>query len=494
MFFRSVRFKLILWYMVLLTVTLLAYSAVLYESFEKILIGHLDDLISARAEGLTNSISAYWQIVRNGNLEDGKSANQFRGSDKNSFLKFAEGWMEEKRKDPELMSVFVQIMSPSGKSLATSKAMPSIGPLDEEDMADVLNGEDDFYTASGQLADGKKVKFRIYFKPVLEDNKLVYIVRVAAPISLISLALKNLILALFILLPLTVILAGAPGVFLARLTLRPVDKMIGTLRQITAENLKLKIHMPDTRDEIKRLADTFNDMIERLDRSFSSQQRFIQDISQDLKVPMNMLKREVESVLARRCSDEEYRSFLTRATKEINGFRKTIDDLMVLSDPGNERTVLEIRKADLGRIVEKVLDDAKTAARQKGISVSFVRPEGLTLDCDEKQLKRLFANLLDNAVRYTYRGGRVDVSASKSDNFAVVAVTDTGIGIPEDEVDYIFDRFYQVSRIRASSSGFGLGLSESKEIAEAHKGKIAVESEQGKGSTFTVSLPLAYPG
>jgi len=175
------------------------------------------------------------------------------------------------------MKVFAQILSVKAQRLVSTKSMPFIAPVPKSDLEDVLAGEDSFNSLSGVFANGKKAKFRVYTRPVIEDGKVVYIVQVAGPIELISIASSSLMVILFILLPLTIILAGIPGVLLAGLTLKPVASMINTLKHITAENLKLKIHIPDTKDEVRRLADTFNDMIERLDRSFSSQQNFIKD-------------------------------------------------------------------------------------------------------------------------------------------------------------------------------------------------------------------------
>jgi signal transduction histidine kinase len=270
--------------------------------------------------------------------------------------------------------------------------------------------------------------------------------------------------------------------------------MVNTLRQITAENLKLKIHMPDTKDEIKRLADTFNDMIERLDRSFSSQQRFIQDISRELKNPVNGLKDELESALTKNCTEAEYRSLLAKALKEADGFSRTIEDLSILSQFGNEQLTLNIRNINLTGLVERVFNEMNAQASEKGISTSLSCVETIKIDGDKEQLEQLFTNLLDNAIKYTYRKGSIAVTARRDGKFAMITVTDTGIGVPEDELPYIFDRFYQVAKPRGVRGGFGLGLSTVKAIIEVHKGKVTVESEEGKGSLFTVYLPLKYSG
>lgn len=472
---------MMLWYMLLLTLTLLSFSAILFGGFETALFDDFDDLLYSRAEGVAASINTYWQAKETG--------------DEKSFIAMARDWVEEKRKDPDLMSVSVQILNAKGERLVASKSMPNIAALPAEDFEDILDGEDSFDTVRGEAVRGKRPKFRLYTKPIIEDGKVIYVVQVTGPIALVSVALKNLAFVLFLLLPLTILLAGIPGVLLVRVTLKPVDRMVNTLRQITAENLKLKIHIPDTKDEIKRLADTFNEMIERLDRSFSSQQRFIQDISHELKAPMKLLKEELKAAAEKGGhSEEDCRLLLAKAAKEINSFSRTIENLLVLTQYDNDQMPLEIRKVDLTGLAEEALDVMKPLAEEKDITVSFEKPETITLDADENRLKSMVMSLLDNAIKYTYRKGRVSVAVTKDNRCAHIVVSDTGIGIPKDEIDYIFDRFYQGSKVRSTDNGFGLGLSSAKSIAESHQGIITVVSDEGKGSTFTVSLPLSYPG
>lgn len=485
MFFRSIRFKMILWYMLLLTVTLFLFSSILYGSFTKLLYSNLDDLLSSRAEGVTNSITAYWAAKQIEIQHDGPRLGE--------FAKTAAGWVEEKRRDPELMSIFVRILNRKQEVVVASKNMPVLEALDKDDLADVLSGEDDFSTLKGETADGKKVKFRAYSKPVTEGSEVEYIVQVAGPASLITLASKNLFWALFILLPLTVILAGVPGVILVGLTLKPVDEMIKTIKQTTAENLKLKIHLPDTKDEIKRLADTFNEMIERLDRSFSSQQSFIQDISAELKLPLETLKKEFEAGSARTLSASEYAGMLRKGLEELNRFGRVIEELETLAKFDNNRIALEIRKVNLSKLVERALDNIRQDALKKDLGISSVLKDPIVIDGDEKQLSQLLSSLLDNAVKYTNRKGTVTITVRKSLRSAIVTVADTGIGIEDNELPYIFDRFYQVNKSRVSNGSFGLGLSIAKSVAEVHKGTVSVESKPGKGSTFTVILPLSYP-
>ena len=486
MFFRSIRFKMTLWYMLLLAVTLLSFSTILYGGFTKLLYSNLDDLLSSRAEGVSDSITAYW-AARHLDIEYGTPASV-------DMAKAAAGWVEEKRRDPELMGIFVRILDRKGQTVIASKNMPKIEPLDKDDMAELLSGEEDFSTLKGETPDGKRLKFRTYSKPVMEGGDVEYIVQVTGPVSLIALASSNLFWAIFALLPLTVVLAAMPGVVLVTLTLRPVDKMIGTIKQTTAENLKLKIHLPDTRDEIRRLAETFNDMTERLDRSFTSQQSFIQDTSLELREPLEKLKKEFESVSSGKdLAADEYKTILQAGLSEIGRVERVLEELEALAKFDNNRMALEIRKVNLTSLTGKVLDAFRPAASKKDIEVSSVLKDPVVIDGDEKQLGRLLACLFDNAIKYTNRKGAVSVSVRKNPRSAVVTISDTGMGIEDSELPYVFDRFYQAKKSRVSDGSFGLGLSIAKSVADVHRGRINVESKPGKGSTFIVTLPLSYP-
>jgi len=486
MFLRSIRFKIMLWYMLLLTITLLSFSSMLYGGFTKMLYNSLDDLLCFRSEGIANSTSAYWAAKAVEIRHDPQSLAD--------FAKNATGWVEEKRKDPELMSVFVQILNSKGEKIVSSKNMPRLQPIDEHTFRDILSGEEDFDTVKGETYEGKKMKFRVYSKPIVEGGEVEYIVQVAGPVSLLSLATKNLILVLFVIIPLTVLLAGIPGVLLAQLTLRPVDKMIDTIKQTTAENLKLKIHMPDTKDEIKRLADTFNEMIERLDRSFSSQQSFIQDISCELKTPLAALKEKFAVALDGKDPAVDHSALLRHGIEHMNKFAHVIEELETLASFDNDRIALEIRKVNLSQLLEKVVDCVKQAAEAKGIVISSFLKDKVNMDGDEKQLRILFENILDNAVKFTNRKGKITVSLHKNAKNATVTISDTGIGLDDSEISYIFDRFYQVNKSRVSSGSFGLGLSIAKSVVEMHKGSIGVESKLGSGSVFKVTLPLSFRG
>jgi heavy metal sensor kinase len=355
-------------------------------------------------------------------------------------------------------------------------------------MTSELQKEKRFDNVSIEFSPGNPAIFRTLTMPVVENKKVAYIVQVASPLSSIQTALMNLKWTLFVLLPLTVFLTGVIGVFLAKIALNPVDKMIDVIHKITAENLKLKVNIPDTKDEIKRLADTFNEMLARLEHAFSSQRQFIEDFAHELKTPLAVLKGEMEVSLKKIRSTEEYESVLLSNLEEVNRINKIVEDLLMLARFDSSAIVLEKKPLEISGLVNVIVNDIKVLADQKNISINFSAQGKITIYGDENQMKRLFINLLDNAIKYTQRNGKVIVSTKPVEDYARIEISDTGTGIPADEVKHVFDRFYRQDKSR-HKPGFGIGLSIAKSIVDAHKGKIEVESRVNQGTTFTVLLP-----
>ncbi len=493
MFIRSVRFKVVFIYIIILTITLSAFSLLIYGNFSKNLYDDLDDLLCSRAEGVVSAFNTYYQIKKIEAARQGKEFSLSLADGSDDFLKVANSWVEAQLKDAELMSIFVRLVDRDGRVIVASKLMPRIDQLPKEDFKDVLDGDESFDTVNGEFTDGKNVKYRLCSEPIIIAGGPSYIVQVAGPISLLSIALGGLRFVLFILLPLAVLLAALPGVLLVKIALSPVDKMINTLKQITAENLKLKIHIPNTKDEMSRLADTFNEMISRLDRSVQSQQDFMHSISHELAMPIDILRKEIDRALNKAKTPEEYKTALAAATKEIDAFSGVVNDLRELTDLNDGRLLLEIKKVDLSRLISEEMKVVGVLAEDKDMEISVYCDGDIVLDADAKQLRRMFKNLLDNAIKYTNRKGRIVITVSRDGKDVKIIVSDTGLGMPEDEIPYIFDRFYQIKKSRRTKGGYGLGLSEVKAIVDAHRGTILVESRLGQGSSFIVHLPLSYP-
>ena len=491
MIFKTIRFKIIFWYTLALTIIISLFSISLYSNFKNNLYGDLDDLLQSKTEGIADSIDTYWETEKLDALKADINEAVFSKINNINFVKIAQRWVKEKSNDPKLINIIVQIFDAGGNNIASSKNIPSIASLSKENLNYALKGNGHFDNLNIELSDGKTLSLRELIVPVIENNKVAYIVQVTSPLAQVAAALNRLRFILLLLLPAAIFLTGVVGLFLAEFTLKPLKKIIKTVHQITAENLKLRVDLPDTKDEIKKLADTFNGMLEKLDKSFSSQQQFIHDISHELRTPLTILKGELEVTLKKVRSQKEYESILRSSLEELNKINRIIENLLMLARFENKEVSFEIKPLNLGQLIQNILDDIKILSEQKVIQINFSLEESIVLEEDESQLRRAILNVLDNAIKYTPENGKVFVTLKKENNIAEIKISDNGIGIAKENLPFIFDRFYRVDKSR-NTNGFGLGLSIAKSIIETHKGKIKVESQPSQGTTFTISLPLSF--
>ncbi len=477
--------------MLLLSLTLGLFSVLLYKNLSQKLYEDTDDVLQSRAEGIINSIDTYWEAERLDAAKEGVNTDVFSKVNNINFTKIAQRWVEDRLNDPKLLNIIVRVLDPKGEIIASSKNLPNVHILAAKILKDVISGNKRFDNAALEFHSGKPVMLRVFTIPVVENNKIAYIVQVASQLSIIESALKSLRLILFLLLPLTVFLTGIVGIFLAKIALNPVDKIINTIHQITAKNLELRLALPNSRDEIRRLAETFNDMLDRLEKVFSLERRFIEDFAHELKTPLSVLKGELEVTLKKIRSQKEYESVMHSNLEEVDRIIRIVENLLTMARLESNAIVLEKEPVNLDLLLKVILDDIKVLAQQKNIEINYLPEKDIVVNANNNQLKRLFLNLLDNAIKYTPVKGKVTLELTQEQEYAKVSVSDTGIGIPEEEIAHIFDRFYLVDKSRKSGSGFGLGLSIVKSILEVHKGRIEVKSRLNQGATFTILLPLS---
>lgn len=490
MFLKSIRFKITILFMAILALILISFSAMLYHNVSTSLYNGMDTLLKSKAGGISQSINTYWEVS---NLEaiaaSVKSDDILRKRRNTNFTRVAQRWVREESSDPTLLNIVVAVFDTDGAIIASSKNMQTVPQIPGKDFISVLQGKSRFDTVMTESPTAK-MAMRIYTTPVFENEKVAYIVQIASPLTSIQVALNNLKIALFVLFPITVLVTGIMGTFLAKATLRPVNNIIHTIHQITAENMKLRITIPDTRDEIRQLAETFNDMLGRLEGAFMSQRKLFEDLSHELKTPLTILKGEFEVVLKKMRAPGEYEAILKSSLEETNRIIKLAENLLFLARVDSKEVFPEKKMLDLNLLIHAIINSVKRAAEIKNIQLVFTAGNELILNGDEGQLKILFLNLLDNAVKYTPQDGKIIIVTERAGQSARVTIKDTGIGIPKEDMEHIFDRFYRTDKSR-DSAGFGLGLSIAKAIANAHNGDILAESRQLQGSIFTVVLPVA---
>jgi len=317
-------------------------------------------------------------------------------------------------------------------------------------------------------------------------------VYVAYPISEINDLLGNLFYIFIFLIPVALVVSVGGGWFLAARSLKPVDDITRAARAISAQNLDRRIHYTGVDDELGRLVATFNEMISRLQLSFSQVQQFSSDASHELRTPLTILRGELELALrSKKQTSEEYRQILSSALDETIRMTTIVDNLLTLAKADMGSAKISMQDVWLRPIIKELHEDSEMLAERKNIKVTLGSVDDALVLGDPIRLRQLFLNLLDNAIKYTPEQGTVELSLLRENGLAKVRVKDTGIGISPEEQKKIFNRFYRVDKARSREmGGTGLGLSISKWITEIHGGSISIESEVNKGSIFTVTLPL----
>ena len=492
MFFKSIRFKITILYMGMLALTLSSFSVVLYHNVSAGLYASMDTLLKSKAGGVAQAIDTYWEAAKFEAIEAGGLLPEVLKKRRNiNFAKVAQRWVKEESSDPALLDIVVQVFDTDGVIIASSKNTKGLPGILRKSFISVLQGRSRFDTID---SDTKSIGmfFRLFTAPVFENEKVAYIVQVASPLASIQTALNNLKVALFILFPITVLATGLMGALLAKMSLRPVDSMVKAIHEMTAENLKLKLAVPATKDEIQKLAETFNDMLGRLEVAFTSQRQLFADLSHELKTPLTILKGEFEVILKKERPPEEYERILRSALEEIDRIAKLAEGLLLLAKFDSKEARLEKERFDLNLLAQAAVNNMKALSKLKQIEISFKPGKDVLIDGDPSQIKTVFLNILDNAVKYTPPKGRISVTVGTEIGGAEVAIEDTGTGIPEEELPHVFDRFYRVDKSR-NAAGFGLGLSIAKSIVEAHGGSIDVRSRLSQGTAFIVLLPLPQP-
>lgn len=321
-----------------------------------------------------------------------------------------------------------------------------------------------------------------------------YDVTVAGSTKELSEALERFRDALYLVGPLFLLLAALGGYWMSLRALAPVDEITRSARNIGAQNLAMRLAVPPTGDELERLATTLNEMLSRLDGAFQRITQFTADASHELRTPVSVMRTSAELALRKPRTETEYREALSQILRESEKVSRLIDQLLTLARADSSSTALPITRTNLNETLQKAWEETSILANAKGLHAKdFVPAAPVWVNGDPASLERLFLILLDNAVKYTADGGRIELRLSTDDGFAVAEVRDTGIGIAPEDITHIFDRFYRADRARSrETGGTGLGLAIGRWIAQAHGGEIRVQSEPSKGSSFQVRLPLLH--
>jgi heavy metal sensor kinase len=387
----------------------------------------------------------------------------------------------------ELHDKIVQLAGPEGTP--TPRSLPTGNqtlPLSPRAHVNAVHGARTFETVRLPGGEG-----RVLTLPVVHEGQLVQIIQVGMSLRRARRALERYVETLFVLVPLSLGLAGLGGGLIARKALRPVDEMSRTARRITGEDLGQRVPLRGTGDELDHLAGTLNAMLARLESAFAEIRRFAADAAHELRTPLTVLRGGIEVALRADRPAEEYRQVLRSSLEEVERLVRLAENLLLLS-----RFSLGVQssrsRVEMERLVMEVLDVGARLGHARGVTVRLDRAEPAAVRGDDGALRRAILNLVDNAVKYTPAGGKVELALSRTDGHAVITVRDTGLGIDATDRERVFEPFVRLDAARAGDSGgSGLGLPIARSIVTAHGGTLTVESRLDAGATFTIALPLA---
>ncbi len=293
--------------------------------------------------------------------------------------------------------------------------------------------------------------------------------------------------ALLLTVPMVLLLCVAGGYVLAGRALAPIAAVGQALAAIQPSDLRRRLHAPKVRDEIGRLTETINALLDRLERASAAERRFASDAAHELRTPLAVLRSGLEVALARERSPDQSRIALENAHRDVIKLCKIAEELLMLARLNGE-TAIDRKPADLAEIVSEVAAAVEPLATAKNIALETAMAEPATVNGSAPHLRRLVINLVDNALKFTPPGGKIEIALGCDDSRgAVLRVSDTGPGIDPAELPMIFERFFRGAH--ANGDGSGLGLSLCREIARLHGGEISAANRTGGGSEFVVTLP-----
>jgi heavy metal sensor kinase len=315
---------------------------------------------------------------------------------------------------------------------------------------------------------------------------------VASSLDEVDQSVHRLRVLLLAVVPAALLAAAGGGWWLARKALRPVAEITRQAGAIGVEQLHERVPVPPTTDEVAGLATTINAMLERIEHGVREKRRFLADASHELRTPLAVMRSEIEVSLRSDDLEPVARDVLVSNAEEVERMSRIVDDLLTLARIDEGRLELARSRVDLGAVAADVAASLRPLSEAQGVPVTVSGGEvGAQVDADPEHLRRAVRNLVENAVKYTGAGGKVGVEVWRRNGEAGLTVTDTGPGIPEALLERIFDRFVRVDTARSrSTGGSGLGLSITREIVEAHGGRVWAESTPGEGSAFSMGFPL----
>lgn len=451
----SLRARLALWYLLVLGLVLATFGAGVFLVVRQSLLDGVDAALNSRASTVLGQV--------------GVSASGLRYQGGDAPHANAE------------MAVY--LFDRSGRLLHRVAGSSELPPQPAK-LGPALRGQERSITVAGT---------RLYAAGLRDNHGQTYgAIQVIQSLDTIQETQRQLLTVLLLAIPALLLAATLGGVFLAGRALTPIDRITQTAQRIGAGNLRGRLGLAPRDDEVGRLAATFDGMLDRLERAFAQQRQFAADASHELRTPLAVMRSDLDVLRRRPRAVAEHEEFEQRLDEEIARLSALVEDLLTLARADSGQVELEREFVYLDALVDESAGGLRRLAATKGVAVETSLERGVAVIGDPARLRQLVVNIVDNAVKYTPRGGCVRITLAIRNGWPSLEVADTGLGIAPDELPHIFDRFYRADKARGrAEGGTGLGLSIARWCAEAHGGEISVQSRQGSGTTMTVTLPEA---
>ena len=476
---ETIRGRLTVWYTTAMAVTLAVFAVVLYLARRNVSFQDLDARLQSEAD-LSAGILTESYRARGVLVQQDSTGRPSLILDVAALL--------------EVVPDFLIITHAEGRVLFASPDARSLTFNEFEQLRQLLQPPVESRGGGSVMLIPSGKRIRWLARPLTSAGPRFGGILAGADTRRAELAPADLVSTMLLILPFAFLATALVGSWIARRALQPVAAIITEVQEITdGRTLHRRLPVPMIRDELARLAETLNEMMTRLERSFTALRRFTADASHELKTPLTVLRSGVERALRTEGVPRDTLATLEETLQEVNRMTELVDALLTLARADEGRAPLHREPVDLRAIVEEAQETGELLAEQAGVRMEVSAPGApVVVPVDRTRVRQLILNLLTNAVKYTPPGGRVSVELEPSEGQVVIAVQDTGVGIAAGDLPHIFDRFWRADTARTRTGqrpGAGLGLAICKWIAEAHGGTIDVVSRPGRGSRFTVTLP-----
>ncbi len=460
----SISIKLTIWYSLVFFATLVLYAVLLYFFVSRQYYKQQNSLLKETAEEILQFVGKEGDSLSISNLKMGladRNLNQY--------------------------GIFFEIYDETGRVLYRTANFPGF----RENVEYHISGEE-----QKLIRDEYDIVFQIFMSPIRnlsadEKDSPFYLVVGQSTLYVTNVLEKIREMLLYFGIGLLVV-AGFGGWYLAKRVLKPVSDITNTARALTAYQLDKRLPEKGTDDELGLLVHTFNEMIDRIQIGVEKIRQFSSDASHELRTPLTIMRGEIEIALRKQRSGKAYQGILKSLMEEVQRMEKIVEDLLFITRADSGHVPLENIEVNLKELTEELVRKMQPMAEGKRLDVTLhSETDEIFYQIDPGKFNQLIGNILDNAIKYTGQGGRVNIGIRQEDDQVIIEIKDNGIGIPENEISRVFDRFYRVDKSRSGADkSNGLGLSICKWIVEAYHGDIRIVSKEGKGTTVAISLPL----